>query len=223
MNYNPLLTSLIEIFDGYTRFDLNGQTLFFKHFTLKDQNTISLSYLKYENIAISKGIETKESIFNRLKKDGVWSEDDELKISELQSYVENLKKTKSKIFLPSQKEKHQELINSEEDKLNSLLTKKQELVSITAEDYANKMANEEFLRNLIFSDSSLKKLQFTEDEFGELSSTDIRKRLQIENNYAKEEDYETPPEAQFSNGLEEKYFLEDGDIWHIVESVDYYY
>lgn len=63
----------------------------------------------------------------------------------------------------------------------------------------------------------------TQKLFIELSSTDIRKRLQIENNYAKEEDYETPPEAQFSNGLEDKYYFEDGDLWQIVESVEYHY
>lgn len=63
----------------------------------------------------------------------------------------------------------------------------------------------------------------TQKLFIELSSTDIRKRLQIENNYVKEEDFETPPEAQFSNGLEDKYYLEDGDLWQIVESVEYHY
>lgn len=59
--------------------------------------------------------------------------------------------------------------------------------------------------------------------FIELSSTDIRKRLQIENNYAKEDDIEAPPMPQFNNPLMDKYTLEDGDLWETVESVEFYY
>jgi len=62
----------------------------------------------------------------------------------------------------------------------------------------------------------------TQKLFIELSSTDIRKRLQIENNYVKEDDTEAPPMPQFHNPLMEKYTLEDGDLWEVVESVEYY-
>ena len=63
----------------------------------------------------------------------------------------------------------------------------------------------------------------TQKLFIELSSTDIRKRLQIENNYAKEEDIEAPPMPQFYNPLMEKYTLEDGDLWEVVNPVEFYY
>ena len=173
MNYNPLLSSLIEIFDGYSRFDLNGQTLFFRHFSLRDQNLISNNFEKYKNNAINRGIETEAQTYERLKKDGDWTSDDDLKIAELESYISNLKKTKSKLFLPSQMDAHQEIIDEEQTKLNILLNKKSELISTTAESYANKMANEEFLRVLIYEDDSLKKLKYSEDEFGELTSTEL--------------------------------------------------
>lgn len=63
----------------------------------------------------------------------------------------------------------------------------------------------------------------TQKLFIELSSTDIRKRLQIENNYAKEEDFDIPPMPQFENSLRDKYILEDGDLWEIANSVEFYY
>ena len=63
----------------------------------------------------------------------------------------------------------------------------------------------------------------TQKLFIELSSTDIRKRLQIENNYAKEEEYDIPPMPQFSNPLMDKFTLEDGDLWEVVESTSFYY
>lgn len=173
MNYNPLLTSLIEIFDGYSRFDLNGQTLFFRHFSLRDHEAISINFQKYKNIAINKGVETENQTRERLFKDGSWTDDDELKISELQLYISNLKKTKSKLFLPSQVEEHQKIIDGENSKLNVLLNRKHELDSTSAESYASKMSNEEFLRILIYEDKELKKLKYTYEEFGELTSSEL--------------------------------------------------
>jgi hypothetical protein len=173
VNYNPLSNSLINIFDGRTAFDLNGQRLFFRHFTIRDQNSIAVFYEKYKKIAIKKGIETEEQIYKRLKDDGDWSEDDDLKISELETYVANLKTTKDKIFLPSQKESHQKLIDEQQSELNFLLSRKNDLVRTSAEGYANKMANEEFLRTLIYEDSNLNKLKYSDEDFGGLTSDEI--------------------------------------------------
>lgn len=173
MNYNPLLNNLIEILDGYSRFDFNGQTLFLRHFSLRDQNLISENYKKYKNLAIDRGIETEEQIYKRLNIEQAWTDEDNLKVVELESYISNLKKTKKKLFLPSQMEQHQKVIDEEEQKLNSLLDKKRNLVSITAESYANKISNEEFLRILVYKDEKLTELKYTHDEFGELTSSEL--------------------------------------------------
>ena len=77
MNYNPLLSNLIQIFDGYTGFDFKGQTLFFRHFNLRDHANLNFSYEKYKNIALNKGIESEKVIlesllsFKRAGADGV--------------------------------------------------------------------------------------------------------------------------------------------------------
>ena len=173
MNYNPLSNSLIDIFDGRTAFDLNGQRLFFRHFTIRDQNCIGVFYEKYKKIAIKRGIETEEQIYKRLKDDGDWSDRDDLKISEIETYVLNLKKTKEKLFLPSQKESHQKLIDEQQNELNFLLSKKNELVGTSAEVYASRMANEEFLRALIYQDENLHKLKYSDEDFGGLTSDEV--------------------------------------------------
>ena len=63
----------------------------------------------------------------------------------------------------------------------------------------------------------------TQKLFIELSSTDIRKRLQIENNYIKEDDIDVPPMPQFSNPLMDRFTLEDGDLWEVVQPAAFYY
>lgn len=173
MNCNPLLLTLIEIFDGYTGFDFNGQTLFFKHFDLRDHANLVFTFEKYKNIALQKGIESEKAIFERLKNDNDWSENDDLKISELEEYLNNLKNSKKFLTLPSQRESHQKTIDETENELDFLLSKKKELIGVSAEQYAERMANEEFIRLLVFSDKSLEKPTFSETEFGELSSDEI--------------------------------------------------
>jgi hypothetical protein len=60
----------------------------------------------------------------------------------------------------------------------------------------------------------------TQKLFIELSSTDIRKQLQIDNNYVKETDEDSPPMVQFQSGLEKNYVFEGGDMWEVVEQID---
>lgn len=64
----------------------------------------------------------------------------------------------------------------------------------------------------------------TQKYFIEISSSDIRKRLQIEHNYSKndEEIGDAPASPMFSNPFFDKYTLEDGDLWETVEPVSYY-
>jgi hypothetical protein len=179
VNYNSLSNSLVDIFDGRTAFDINGQTLFFRHFTIRDHSSIAILNEKYKKNAIKKGLETESQIYERLKNNSDWSNEEDLKISELEIYVSNLKKTKEKLFLPSQKESHQKLIDEEENKLNLLISKKNELFGITAEAYAQKMANEESLRCLIYKDENIKELRYSYEDFGCLDSEDLLKISQI--------------------------------------------
>lgn len=173
MNDNFYIEIVNEIFDGYTRFDFNGQTVFLRHFCLKDQEFLNKSFDRHKNRAISKGIQEEKDVLERLNKDGTWTKDDELKISEAESYIHNLEKTKSKLMLPSQKESHQKLIDEEKFKLLELKMQKKQLVGKTATEYANTRSNEDFLRNLLYADENFQKPRFSDDEFGELDDDEL--------------------------------------------------
>ena len=173
MNDNFYIEIVNEIFDGYTRFDFNGQTVFLRHFCLKDQEFLNKSFESHKNRAILKGIQEEKDVLERLQKDETWTKDDELKILETENYIKNLEKTKSKLPLPSQKESHQKLIDEEKFKLLELKMQKKQLVGKTATEYANTRSNEDFLRNLLYSDEKLEKQYFSDDEFGELDDEEL--------------------------------------------------
>jgi hypothetical protein len=173
LNDNFYIEIVNEIFDGYTRFDFNGQTVFLRHFCLKDQEFLNKSFESHKNRAVLKGIQEEKDVLERLQKDETWTKDDELKILETENYIKNLEKTKSKLPLPSQKESHQKLIDEEKFKLLELKMQKKQLVGKTATEYANTRSNEDFLRNLLYSNEKLEKQYFSDDEFGELDDEEL--------------------------------------------------
>ena len=181
MNYNQQISNLIDIFNGYSSLYFNGEHLFLKHFCLRDQYNISKSYTEYLEIAKKRGLESESIVYQKIIASKEWTDNDELEMAQLKKYVSNLKLTKEKLLLPSEKENHQKLIDEENEKLVILLNKKNELLGVTAENFANKMANEEFLRMLIYKDTSLKKLRFSKIEFGELANEDV---IELTNKYS---------------------------------------
>lgn len=169
-------TSLIgEVFDGYSVAEFGGNELFIKHINIRDQRYIHKYYEFYKNRALSKGIESEKDVFKRLIDDGMWEESDDMKIASLVSEIENLKKTKDALFLPSKKESFQKTIDEKSEEVYKLRSKKHELVGVTAEAYATNRSGDEMLRFCLFKDPELKKEFYSEDEFAELEIHEVRR------------------------------------------------
>ena len=173
MKDNFYIEIINEIFEGYTRFDFYGQTVFLRHFNLSDQKLLNEVFEKHRSVALKKGIQDEKEILEQLRKDETWTKEDELKIKELESYIDNLEKTKAKIAIPSQKQAHQKTIDEEKVKLFVLKSERKNLVGKTATEYANNRANEEFLQNLLFKDRLFTTPFFTDFDFAELSDSEL--------------------------------------------------
>tara|TARA_Y100000389_G_C17423784_1_gene498307 strand:- start:149 stop:1144 length:996 start_codon:yes stop_codon:yes gene_type:complete len=170
VNYSDeFYISLIgEVFDGYSTDFFEGQEVFVKHLNIRDQRYIHNYYEKYKKIALLKGIDSESAMLERLKKDGMWDAEDDLKISSLESEISNLKKTRDAIFLPSQKEVFTKNIEDKSKEFYSLKSKRAEVVGVTAESYATSRCGDEMLRFSLFKDSSFEDYLFSEEEFAEL-------------------------------------------------------
>ena len=173
MNEELYISIIGEVFDGYTEIFFNGDPVYIKHYNIRDQRYIQKYYEKHKNAAIKKGLETEEERLIEIKKDGIWLDNDDLKISNLELEINNLSTTQKKIFLPSQKESMSKDIESKKIEIYILKNKKRELIGKTAEEYASSRSNEEMLRYFIFKDRDLTENLFTEDEFSELDDTEL--------------------------------------------------
>jgi hypothetical protein len=157
-----------EIFEGYSVFDFFGRDLYFKHTSIKDQRNLHKYYEKYIKIANDRGVESEERILKKVKEDGLWGDSDDLKISNLDIEIQNLKKTKESLLLPSQKMAVQETIDKKRNEWVDLLVKRKEIVGKTAEDYASGMAAQEIIRYFVYDSKELNKNAFSEKEFDNL-------------------------------------------------------
>lgn len=167
------ISLIAEIFQGYTELTYQGDSVFLRHINIHDQNRLSKLVDLFTEKTIAKGISSEKDRLEQLKKDGDWTDDDELKVAEIENYVKNLVQSKKKYALPSQQKETQKIIDEETAKLNELRNKKRNLIGQTAEDFASRKANEEFLRHLIYCDESLQGLKFSDEEFGVIEMEDL--------------------------------------------------
>ena len=174
-----------EVFDGYSTDFFEGQEVFVKHLNIRDQRYIHNYYEKYKNIALTKGIDSESAMLKRLKKDGMWDDKDDSKISSLELEIGNLKKTRDAVFLPSQKETFQKNIDNKTKELYDLKSKRAEVVGVTAESYATSRCGDEMLRFSLFKDNNFKDYLFSEEDFAELEAYQVKRLSDIVNDSAK--------------------------------------
>ena len=124
MNEEYYISLIGEAFDGYSETTLNDKTAYIKHVSIKDQRYLHKYYERYKTLATQKGLETSEERLTRVKNDGMWSSEDDGKISSLEFELKNLRVTQKNLPLPSQRQKLGEEIKEKEQDLISLKSKR---------------------------------------------------------------------------------------------------
>lgn len=173
-----------EVFDGSTEIPYNGDSVYLKHFSIRDQRYIHKFYNKYKNIAESKGIPSEKQMLDTLRADGVWTDDDDLGIINLEREIEGLRGSQRSTLLPSQKNSIQKTIDDKRIELNFLESKKINLLGKTSESYGITRSNEEFIRYLLYKDPSCREHLFTEKEFAELSDKELEYFINMQSDIA---------------------------------------
>jgi hypothetical protein len=173
LNEEFYISLIGEAFDGYTECDLEGKSVFLKHVSIKDQRYVHKYFEKYKKIALDRGLETQEQRLKYVLEEEIWEEKDDEEIYSLENQIENLKRTVKATFLPSQREKLQEDINSKRKELEILKIKRQDVIGKTAEDYATGRSGDELLRCLLYDSNELKNNFYTDEEFGDLETWEV--------------------------------------------------
>ena len=130
-----------------------------------------------------KGLETKEEILKSLKDEGVWTDQDEADLESQSVYLENLVRNKKNIVLPSAIEQVNKQIKEAEVKVSELSRNKSDLISNSADQYAMNRANDFYIYNSFYKDSTLQEKLYTEEEFNYLDNKEISKMISLYNEF----------------------------------------
>tara|TARA_R100000231_G_scaffold115938_1_gene86369 strand:+ start:3023 stop:4000 length:978 start_codon:yes stop_codon:yes gene_type:complete len=173
LNEQFYISLIGEAFDGYTEAVFEGQTVYVKHVSIRDQRYLHKYHDKYKQLALSKGLQSEEDKLKYVIDEGIWEEKDDLEIEALTSETENLKRTARAVFLQSQRDSINQQIEENRKKIFSLQKKRKEVIGQTADDYADSRSGDEILRFLLFKNKDLTEHFYTEDEFGELEGWQV--------------------------------------------------
>ena len=174
MNDEDLADIIAEIFDGVTVLNSSFGPIYIRHYGQLELRKTFSKKNEYLTEGKNKGLLTEQEMLKSLLEDEMWSEEKDKEIESKKVLIENMRKSLTKISIPSKREQHKKMINSEEGKLIEISKEKKMLLGLTAERYAEKKVNKDFFENLLFLDKDFKNPAFLE-----LSYTDILKEQEL--------------------------------------------
>lgn len=164
-----------DVVRGYTTTLLDGEFVYIKHLTPHDQVELEEIEEKYYQNAQRRGVPTEAEMLAYLKEEGQWTDADEKVITEKTLYLENLKTTLTKLILKADVERQKSIIAKETKLLQEKTLQKINLVGNTCERYAKDRLNDFYIIKSFYKNQELTEQLFTQDEYDELESHDIKK------------------------------------------------
>lgn len=172
-----------EIAQGFSSYFVGEERRYIKHQSFYDLVDFDDVYAMHMERAKKKGLPSESEIFEDLKKDGMWTEKDDAEIEKQSFYVESLIKNKKNIYLKSALDQVNKQIVEAEEKLSSLKSKKEALVSNSADKYALNRANDFYIVNSFYKDKELREKLYTEKEFEYASTAEVSKLVKTYNEF----------------------------------------
>lgn len=162
-----------DIVNGFSVIYRDDKSFAFKHLSEIESCKTNEVYINKLNEAKRKGLLAQEEKIKILCEQGVWSNEKEEKIKNLQEEISLNQTTLKKLIIASQTKNIKDIIKQKEDELLNIIKEKNELLELTAETYASKKSNE-YIIYLSLYKKDLKNMEFdSENDFLELSETDL--------------------------------------------------
>jgi len=159
----------LEICQGFSKAEFNDSIIYVKHSNIEDINKLNEIKEKYLNKAERMGVMLEKDLLDFLEENGSWTKEEENFYEKSNIEISNLKISADKFIIKAQKDSVLKKIKELETEQEENVNKRKSLVKNTAEQYAERKSNEEFIFHCIFKDKDLKENFLTKEEFNELS------------------------------------------------------
>ena len=170
-----------DILRGFSEFTYGDKIVYVKHFRESDLGDIENIDEQTLKEAKKEGVPTEAEKVELLKRDGLWSEENDQKIKTLEQQITNQQQTLGKLILKHQIKVARKRLEKFQEEREDLLREKMDLVGYTAETYVSKRVSSEYLRYSLFKDKDLKDKFFSEEEFYDVSEVELTE-ITIANN-----------------------------------------
>lgn len=164
---------LEEIINKSTLVDFEGNPLYIKHFSFKDQREVDTFGDKIYAKARANGLPTEQEALNFLAKEGLWTSADALKLSQQDEYVKKLEGTLSNLVLAKQINDVKAQLKDEREKLQKLQKLKNDLLRDTCENYTKNKVNNEMLYYSFYKDKELTQRYIDKEDFDHLRHAEL--------------------------------------------------
>lgn len=162
-----------DILNGYSIFYLKDKSFSFKHLSESEVCASNEIYIKEFNKAKSDGLLSSEQKIKLLCRDKVWSEELETEIKNLHDQISTLQNTVKKLIIKSQINKINNDIKQKEDKLKTILKEKEDLLGLTADNFAYRKSNEYIIYLSLYKQDGRTQMFENEEAFGEINEIEF--------------------------------------------------
>lgn len=207
-----LKVALAEILNGYS--PVSSPTfgkIFVKHFSNLDNSEIEEKYSEIYQLAVENELPTLEIREKEILEGPYWKEEKNRRIKDLETFIPNLRLSKTKLIRDADKNAIQKQINDAEDELLKLKLIKNTLVGVTAETFTNRKVNEFFIYQAIFTSPELKTKRFTQEDYDELDESVIHELVQVYNKSLEKFNEQTIKKVALTPNFSNSFYLCNDD------------
>jgi hypothetical protein len=163
-----------DIAAGHSRGLVTGKIAYIKHLGFSDHIGFDQKREEYFDEAKKAGLPTEEEKLVILKKQRLWSDEQEKALEQARLYVIQLNEGKRKnAKMPSMVKGYAKQIAAAEREYENKLVDKKRLLEITCEVYADRCVSDYYIISNIYQDAGLTVPFFTEDQFDMMSDETV--------------------------------------------------
>lgn len=164
-----------DICRGYSYLSVDENAYYVKHLRFSEFSEIDCLKNIHIEEAKKRGLPTVEEALNNLKEEGFWGDKEEEDIKQKETFVLKLLESKKNIYLKSKIDSLNKQLQEAQLEISELKNKRNSLIGNTCENHAEQKVTEEFIKFILYKDEDCKKKYFTDEEFDELSSSELTK------------------------------------------------
>ena len=164
---------LRDVTRGFSVTNYKEERIYVKHLGLIDQVDIDDYREEHYERAKKRGIPTIEETLEILFENGDWTKEEEKEIETKTKFIDQLIENKSGMYLQSQLDNQEKIIEEERKALTEKITIRQSLLGNTCEEYADKRCIDLYVIKSFFRDKEFEDPVFTQHEFDDLSQGEL--------------------------------------------------